>query len=404
MTKKIEIRLGQSTPALIGYTSPSRIDTSLYLRPSSLKGIWRWTLRALVGGIMYENCRLQGVPGDKASAGGVYKLPSTKEAKLLSRIVGKRLGMGYVGGEESIASSYRLRVHIERAPRRNWASNGYIAGRRMQRIVLQTLGGRRVEYFEDGIFKLTIDVVRSLSTNEIELAVRGLILALTVMGVGKGSRRGLGSFDVLSIRSSVAPHLEIYERDPIRFIEETRKLAEEIVTKELGTRNESCRIDSLPPMPVFSKAKVSGFYVAQMLRTELPWTDVHEFFVRPQRCRRLYNSSICYDTLRRKASAWILGLPRGRRGAVGYYPSKDTELNRRASPILMSYHSERHLLGKGVFITMITSADWPKVVEWMRGRKKIRIRETTIVDAMRTAYDELLQYLRNRVVRIWPAG
>ena len=405
--RRVELRLKQATPALIGHTSPNRIDPRYYLRPSSLKGVWRWTLRAIIAGVLYDSCLLQGVPGRVAGSPGVYRVPAHGEVKRISHIVGSRLGMGFAGSRGAAASAFRLRVEVNpwQRPRIGRASAGYLSGKRLQRVVLQTLGRRRIEYFEGGMFNVRVDVVRSLPKEELELAIRGLILALTIMGIGKGSRRALGSFDVVLIRAPGTPALEELGKSLAGFINRTRELALEVIRKDLGPAPEGCRPKHLPPMPVVSRAVINNFKVTQVLKTSAPWIEVHEFFARPQRCRKLHGTSVCYDSLRRMLAAWVLGLPRGRGRRTGYQPGRNTGVDRRASPIIVSSHSNRHLLGGGVYVTVMASADWPREVQWRGGggQRRIIVDDNVIIEALDTAVGELLQYLgTNNVSPIWP--
>lgn len=412
----VEMIVTQATPAFIGYARSSGVDPLYYLRPSSLKGVWRWVLRSLIAGAMYRAGLLCGVPGRSAGVSDVYRVPSEAEARTIAYIVGNVLGMGYVGPGEvsSVSSAYRLNVRVIRRPRVRTASGGRIgryAGDRLQRVVLQTLGGRRVDFFEGGRFVLRIIVRRNLDNERTELVIRSLVLALTIMGLGKGSRRGLGSFDVEDIRGSIMSRINIDERDFTTFVENTTRRVSELLTDIQRTlpesiprpRGSSCGDEQLPPLPAITDRKIGEFPVSQVYRFEsIDWRDVHNFFVRTERCRRLRSSSSCRDALRENFSAWILGLPRGR-GRSGYsILSPNRSLSRRASPILLSYHTKNHILGQGSYVTFLASADWPKVIVW-EGSTRIEINDDRIIQAMSIARQELLDYVGESDSRpVWP--
>ena len=185
-------------------------------------------------------------------------------------------------------------------------------------------------------------------------------------------------------------------------------------SSDCGKRTaESCDKRSLPPIPVISRSSyqegnVTSIYVVEGVTDLGRFQDIHNFFVRTRRCRVLHGSPICNDELRNRLQAWILGLPRSQRG-TGYILSEGRRgrvVDRRASPIIVSYHSERNLLGAGVFTTFTTSGDWPRELEWVGdGSQNLVLDEQSIVNAMRTAFQEFNDYIERlgyRMVRVWP--
>jgi len=393
----VELRVEQVTPALIGYHTPEIIDDLYFLRPTSLKGVWRWVARAVVAGILYDRNLLIG-----RSDRDYVRIPTREEAEVISCIVGKELGLGYAGEkEESTASAFRVVVSVDRKPRVTDVDSYQANQRRLQRLVLLTLGRRSVKYFENGTFTVKLINTRTMDREKVELAIRTLILALTIMGVGKGSRRGLGSFDIVNVQG-----LEI-ERSFRDFMETTYKLAERIILASSAIRRLREGFKGLPPMPVISKSAHSihlsetGTRVNRKVTTiytleNVNWVDVHNIFLRGVRSRK------GVDALTQKREAWILGLPRSQK-KTGYVVKN---VDRRASPILVSVHN-RHIFNdvrKGVVVTFLTSADWPKSMKWVgASTKSIMVDEALIANAMMNAENLLLNLLgKPNLTPIWP--
>jgi CRISPR-associated protein Cmr1 len=119
----------------------------------------------------------------------------------------------------------------------------------------------------------------------------------------------------------------------------------------------------------------------------------------------LAGSPTCDDDLRKTLNAWVLGLPRGRGGAIstGYTLRS---ISRRASPILVAYHTRVNSLGEGAYISILFSADWPTEVEWYgAGHQRIAIDLNRLCDAYTIAVNELTAYLQRLGIvtsSIWP--
>jgi hypothetical protein len=97
------------------------------------------------------------------------------------------------------------------------------------------------------------DRVRTRYGDAEDLAVKTLVLALQLMGVGKGSRRGLGSLDLTNV---LIPRIRLPGnlRD---LLDEVHGEAVDVVRRYARecskTMVRSCDKRSLPPMPVVSK-------------------------------------------------------------------------------------------------------------------------------------------------------
>ena len=285
---------------------------------------------------------------------------------------------------------------------------------------LLSLGGRTINYIPEGAtFRVTVDRVRTRYGDAEDLAVKILVLALQLMGVGKGSRRGLGSLDLTNV---LIPRIRL--PDKLReLLDEVYNGAVDVVKRYARECSRatmrSCDKRSLPPMPVVSKLtskavgvganvdfNITSVYLVEGSGRSLQdmFGDVHNFFVRSERCRRLYGNPRCNDPLRDNLEAWILGLPRSQRG-TGYEVAVGG-VDRRASPIIVSCHSRGNRFGGGVYATFILSADWPREMEWTgEGTSVIRLNEVEVVNAMSTAFNEFRDYIVKsgyRLERVWP--
>jgi len=387
----VELRLEQVTPAFVGYYKPEIIDSSWYLRPTSLKGIWRWTARALVAGVLYD---LGLLHGEQTRA--LLRVPTESESRAISLIVGRELGLGFAG-EDSVSSAYRLSIEFNRKPSSIDIDPRSAQYRNLQRLILLTLGKRgRIEGFERGSFTLRVSIIREVDRRRAELAVRTLVLALTLLGLGKGSRRGLGSFDVTSVRG-----LDRIERRFRDYVKATYSLAEQVIRGSDAVRMLSRRErEGLPPVPALAKSEFRGRPTSSIhVLAEANWVDVHNFFVRKHRSARLGTDPLASNTV-----AWILGLPRSQRSTG--YEIASRGVSRRASPILVSVH-RNHLfedLRNGVVVTFLASGDWPRELKWKGASTvSISVDETAVINALSVAERALLQYVgSSKGRRVWP--
>jgi CRISPR-associated protein Cmr1 len=417
-TRDLVLEVTNSTPMLVGWYSPELVDPQ-GLRATEVKGIWRWWARAVIGGALYDECMLVG-----ESRGGVLRKPTSDEIKSISCLVGKILGLGYATREGAEASRFTLKIEtltqgLERRVRCASREEGY------KRMELLSLGKGTMYYLPGVTFRITVDRVRPRYSDAENLAVKILVLALQLMGVGKGSRRGLGSLDLNSLDSHITIPSELR-----KLLDEVYNEAKDIIkkyAKECPRINmKPCNERSLPPMPVISKLtnkdvgvrpdinfNIASVYLIRSSSKDPQeiFRDIHNFFVRSERCRKLYNNPKCYDWLRKEHKAWILGLPRSQRG-TGYEVTVG-DVDRRASPIIVSYHSRNNRFGDGVFATFILSADWPTRMKWTgRGRNRdIIVNDADIISAMNTALKEFEKFVGKIVMnpnyrldrdRVWP--
>ena len=391
-------RVKIATPLSVGWYDHSKLDSRFVIRPTSLKGVWRWWARAFVGGVLYERGCLKSRRG-----GGVYFEPDPEGVKKISRIVGAVLGMGYAERAEAAASSFKIAVRMLKRPFIGTVTKGqrsveYGDGKRaeFQRFNLLSLS-TSVEYAVGGEFEIEI-TGRTIDSKRFTLGLEILAAALTLSGVGKGSRKGLGSLDVTWTNYLTPTPVE-------KLIEDVRRELNGVIPDKCGGQSWD-----LPPMPVMTKAKIRGEGAGEVALsavykvTGLDPPSLHNFFLRPHRARVTEGHYSKPDELRKRLEAWVLGLPREQKD-TGY----SAEVDRRASTFIVSYHGRDHIFNTakepGGYLTVLISGDWPTEIHWSDSDEKvIEIDQTKIISAYSTAYREFENYvtkLKGKVTQIW---
>jgi CRISPR-associated protein Cmr1 len=385
--------VGLATPMIVGWFEPGQLDP-LGVRATEVKGLWRWWARAFVAGAMYDLGLLEG-----DSRGDAVLRPSIDDVKRINHVVGSVMGLGMAGEGGAEASGFTIYAeYADGAPLKpRCSSDG------LQRVRLLSLGRKRVCYYEHGTrFNIVVEKRRSVDPYAELAAVKILAIALQLSGLGNGGRRGLGSLDV-----SLPPDLKY--KDLKQLISDAYESTLEIVKSTASKKNWSTRRRAdAPPIPAVSKSNFKDLPVARvMIANLMDFSAIHNFFVRSERCRVLAGSSICDDDLRKTLNAWILGLPRGReKPSPTGYTIVVKRIGRRASPILVAYHTKVNSFGYGAYISILFSADWPKEIEWFgAGAQTISVDLDRLYDAYKVAVSELQSYLQKvgaQITYVWP--
>lgn len=355
--RSIIIELETATPTLIGWYKPNLRDP-LGLRPTEIKGIWRWWARALVGGLLYDRGEISGQTGDKE-----VKKPIKDEVNKVSNIVGKDLGLGTT----SSASCFKLFLETINL-------NLLKLGSRIQKEVIGP----------GSSFRLHIEIDERESCKKIMhgVALKILLVALQLSGVGKGSRKGLGSLDIKGVNGLGA------KRDIGELIRDIR----EELCRHVGTSG-SCggsEKNWLPPFPVLSES--SFRWGSNKVSVTTIWRISCESRVY-QEIRDLSAELIQYS--------WLMGLPRSTLSM--YCP--EGYASRRASSIILAHHGRGNMFGDGDFVTVMLSADWPKGIFCNRGgeQEKAKKIEEKIADAHYTFISEFKKRIEKcRLDILWP--
>ena len=396
-----------TAPLLVGWYWPQLQDTLFGIRPTEIKGIWRWWARAFVAGALYE----RGLLRADTSNPDIYLRPSRESVDTINCFVGKVLGLGYAGDREAEQSRFRIVVNPRYSLRETHIHSIYSWQRLRLLTIKQRIHGIDIGYR----FSIAIEKVRTVHSDAEDTALEIFIAALQLQGLGKGGRKGLGSLDIVNIRPRV----------PVRGLKElisriynnVGRIVDRYIEKCTTRRSKAIEKPTpLPPMPLVSRREVhSGIaMLPKMYAYTLMLIDstsintlrsIHNFFLRSERCRVLYKSPVCRDKLRTRYHAWILGLPRQPRRGSGYEIEAQT-VTRRASPLMISLHTSRNILGGGIPISLFVSGDWPRKLRWRgAGTRSLNIDAKIILSAYSTLVEEFADYLKalSLSVRVvWP--
>ncbi len=413
MSTLIELELTSNIASFIGgYDTQSHTWDSF--RTQSLKGLWRWWLRAYIMGILHEKGLLTFRPGRAR----LVEL-SRESIILIQKLTGRLLG------STENSSRFRIVATIHRVSRERFCPNYYDIVCRYQRVRLLTVGGKRISYIPNVTVRLIITERLSrreqLSREEIYLGIGTLLTGLVLNGLGKMSRRGLGTYSIRLINDSTRTFSKYFDTRRIfnydklpELVRETLLYCEKYVSNIV--RESSKKLSEIPPCDIISRTKIpiprkisaerlpksaKGDLLPVFSIYEVRWSnknvvnvceELQDFFYRPGRIRRYYGGPNTphghwQDIITVRKYAWILGLPREQRG-TGYIVH---DIDRRASPIHVSVHRDR------AFITCFLSLDWPRRIEWAGSLSTtIELNENNIVEA----FVNVLTYFENYLEKL----
>jgi CRISPR-associated protein Cmr1 len=259
-------------------------------------------------------------------------------------------------------------------------------------------------------FRIRVEEQLPVSDEGAEAALSALALALTFSGFGKGGRRGLGCFRVVRATGRYAALFDARASAADRV---TR--AVNAARRVVGVRAVESGAGELPPLPLVSARDLAGGYAVRGRKLR-PFQvievrggdanrlleELHNFFLRGTRARRLLGNPASPDALRQKLAAWVLGLPR-EQWATGY-KILARDVDRRASPLLLAVHGTDR---EGVaYLSVFASADWPAQLRWRGGTtQQLAINDARVAEALVTAVEEFVDYVVRcgfKVSFVWP--
>ena len=381
----VTLELKLETPFLPGSVDPATPDPDWPLRPSEVKGLWRWWARALVAGALFERGLLHG-----AGRRDVVKTPTWEEADCISQIVGLDMGLGYAGGREAQASCFRIRFErINFAPPRDVSQN---LAAQLQRVRLLTLGGRRLQYIDRGSATLVVEehVPCSLDGRAVEAALGALALALKLSCFGKGGRRGLGCFSV----RAYGRYSSLFTEEPRALIKRVVAAADAVVSRAVsrcrGLRGREPSKCELPPTPALSTERRYDVCIKDSIALT-PYMLISVKGVRPEDLHNLFTQSAQTASHARDAAVQTL------KSLIVSTAAK------RPSPMILSANAT----SKTAYLSVFTSADWPRELERREWPRRVSVTETDILTATSLALREFIDYVKKLggTVKVWsPQG
>jgi len=393
--KKIcDIVIKSLTPCSIGWYRPYLHD--YLLRSTTLRGVARWWLRALIAGAAYEK--------------GVDESNMTKNIQM--KVFG--------GVSKNIVYSSLISFRIRDAKIESLSDKEVNYLLNLPRVKLLTMDIRedkeRKEFIKKAFRKIehaTIEVYSAakMRTNPYvilleNLAICSIFLALTLSGIGKGSRRGLGA--IIINQMDISPEISDEQKDLLKELQENlpkndddislvakkvkcliklaHNVAKEALDEALSCSKLKMYNEKEPRLP-YIPAITSDDNFQVFLAKDLKLIELQAIFQRnppkraplptlAMRLQGLMNPSQAATIL----GSYILGLPRQaeRKNIFNLVsPSlhhcmklknfqKDIPTGymllaeeRRASPVISSY-----LTQKIAVFSIFRSSDWPKELEW----------------------------------------
>jgi len=361
----LTLEVENSTPLLIG-----GYDGQAYskyheeeLRTQSIKGLWRWWLRAFLAGRYW-------------SSGDNDEILINKVVNETGEILGRASGEGGACSRITVISltekaDYSMvksrgtsQTHLELLPK-----------------VKHLLLGREIKYITNirAKIKLMSYIFKDeeLDEGSKRLALASFIASLLFSGLGKGGRRGLGSLD-FKIVDDKTGYFGLLDSNEVNLegIARIFKLA------NVPQRTVQKRLPLIPSVaPTVFKAfmiKSNGKRILDVVG------DLQNFTLRSIR-DRIFKG----DPFRRKHYGWILGLPREAR-RTGYKIIDKDKINRRASPIFFCVHR------KYATACIFRSRDWPSMVSWSSTDSKevsLRIGDKELNEAYDLLENTFITYL-----------
>jgi CRISPR-associated protein Cmr1 len=349
----LKVKFWNSSPLLLGgYDTESKHEfQGEELRPTSLKGVWRWWFRAVLGATLWRD----GIK-DEDFINNLRK----KEGAILGTTEGKATASKIVIRSFTSKVCYDFAEKIQDLPR----------------IRYLLLKKKDITFIKDiaGIIELKVFSYKDEKPEyeDIRRASGSFIISLLLSGLGKGSRRGFGSLDFDVIEDTAGMFLNLKSEN---IDAETIKM----ILRSLIPASES---KNPPPIPLLAPGHFELLYlkhnnVMKMLQ------DIQNFTLRTGRMRVLGR-----DSLRDQLTGWILGLPRSAmpKGRIesGYY-IKGGKIARRASPLIVSVHKTY------ASVCIFKSRDWPHPILW----KSREMREgVKAQDDLMKAHDVLSRSIR----------
>jgi len=367
------------------------IDQDWPLRPSEVKGLWRWWGRALVAGVLFERGLLHGAGGRDA-----VKTPTREEADCISQIVGLDMGLGYAGRWEAQASCFRIRFEqVKFAPPREVSHSLAVTFQLLRQLARDDYHYYRdysPRYIDGGYATLVIEehIPCSLDNKAVEAALGALALALRLSCFGWGGRRGLGCFSV----RAYGRYSSLFTEEPRALIKRVVAAADAVVSRAVsrcrGLRGREPSKCELPPTPALSTERRYDVCIKDSIALT-PYMLISVKGVRPEDLHNLFTQSAQTASHARDAAVQTL------KSLIVSTAAK------RPSPMILSANAT----SKTAYLSVFTSADWPRELERREWPRRVSVTETDILTATSLALREFIDYVKKLggTVKVWsPQG
>ena len=247
--KLIELELESETPIFLG-SYDTQFHAEDAFRTQSLKGLWRWWLRAYIAGAMYR----LGFLHSGRSTRYVAELDKGSRDFLLQctqQILG---GLGESSHFRIVISEINIPYRPNQEPccPTTPATPDHC---KPQRVKLLTLGNRTIAYTDKLSVKLSIELTRELSYDEIFVSLSSLLTGLSLDGLGKISRRGFGTFKI-KVHDDTGMFNFILNKDKTinldklpELIRQALSKCEDVIRERLRGKLEERKTVEPPPMP-----------------------------------------------------------------------------------------------------------------------------------------------------------
>ncbi len=325
------------------------------LRPSSVKGVWRWWARSLVSAAIYKR---------------TGKFPTIRIAdELISEFL----------GSTKCSSHYQLVID----------SHEYSHELQYGDITLSRNVTIRGILSAGNKFLLRLYRRTQTESDQDAFAVYSLVLALVLGGIGRATTRGFGKFLVKCtgknscvevLRETCMKLHNLYTRGDIKS-DEVEKIVRELLERgvELAEnilKNKELKLDKLHEKPLF-ETPVNGYYQIIVSPRISDTRGTGEDIL--QKVRYIINRVDMNEKLRNEHKL-ILGLPRPK------IETREKSL-RRKSPIIFT---PIKLLGEGSYYILVLGF---KTYDWEEKRFKINVDEIDVD----TAFMNVMNNIKNNL-------
>jgi len=371
-------------------------------RPTSIRGVWRWWLRAFAAGAAFDEGldeveAAMKVAQDLLGTAGI-KEERGHQSKFLLRVMEGQGKVIDLSQPDKYSKVPRIRLlSLGKRPR-----TAFFGSQKLPLTLARSTWKRPCTAFSDQ-YRFSVEVVTPYKGVDVKSGLSTLLCGLLLGGVGKISRRGFGSLKV-AIEGDPLPELqewkevlkegEVFNLNEVKSklrnaIDLTYNAVKEKVKNMKVMEREEGYEGELPRVPAMAKkGSASKIYLAcweKDVASALEHIGNICTQARPAGAQRnaVKPKPLPSKLMEEKYPTWVLGLPRGQRirGVKG-------EGLRRASPIIfkvLSSFKEKTL----VVATTLISSDWPKVE---KGDLSQKVKATIVKAAIEKVRKHLNQY------------